>query len=49
METMSGMPGFRRRTGSGLAAWLTRAMVALSCMDLLKGSRYCGPQVVRRV
>ena len=36
METMSGMPGFRRRTGSRLAAWLTRAMVALPCMDLLK-------------
>lgn len=44
METMSGMPGFRRRTGSGLAAWLTRAMVALSCMDLLKGSSIVVPK-----
>jgi hypothetical protein len=36
VETMSGMPGVRGRTGSRLAAWLTRAMVALPCMDLLK-------------
>jgi len=30
------MPGFRRRAGSRLAAWLTRTTVALQCMDLLK-------------
>jgi len=33
---MSGIPGFRKRTGSGLAAWLTRVIVASQCMDLLK-------------